>query len=249
MANHQFATTLLKALDVLDCFHTSTEELGISDIAAQVGLPVSSVHRLIQSLEFEGLLFQNQENKKYYLGTKFFTYAEKGGRYQQYQKLAVKYVDELADLTSETVNLAISSGDRIFNIYKKDSPFIIRPNFALNASYPAHCTGTGRIFLSQMSDASIRWVYENNAGEIQQSLPEFLDMLHEVRKNGCALDNEEFNPGLRCVAAPVRAAGGTVVFALSISAPATRMTDAVYEKNRELVVKYAAQISAELQAL
>ena len=156
MANHQFATTLLKAFDVLDCFHSGTEEFGISDIAALVGLPVSSVHRLIQSLEFEGLLFQNQENKKYYLGTKFFTYAEKGNRYQRYEKLAEKYVDELADLTSETVNLAISSGDRIFNIYKKDSPFIIRPNFTLNASYPAHCTSTGRIFLSQMTDASIK---------------------------------------------------------------------------------------------
>lgn len=247
MANHQFATTLLKAFDVLDCFKTCEDELGISEISALVGLPVSSVHRLIQSLEFEGLLFQNQENKKYYLGTKIFTYAEKGGRFQRYQKLAAKYVDELADFTRETVNLAICSGDRIFNIYKKDSPFIVRPNFALNAPYPAHCTGTGRVFLSQMTDASIKWVYENNAGEIQRPLPDFLEMLHAVRKNGWAKDDQEFTPGLRCVAAPVRADGGSVVFALSISAPTTRATDEVYEKNRELIVKYAALISEELQ--
>lgn len=248
MANHQFATTLLKAFDILDCFTTGEEELGISEIAAQVGLPPSSVHRLIQSLEFEGLLFQNQENKKYYLGTKFFTYAGKGGRFQHYQKLAAKYVDELAGITKETTNLAICSGDHIFNIYKKDSPFILRPNFALNAPYPAHCTGVGRVFLSQMTDASIKWVYENNAGQIQQSLPDFLDMLHQVRKNGWALDDKAFSPDLRCVAAPVRAAGETVVFALSVSAPATRMTDPVFEQNRELVVKYASLITEELQS-
>ena len=248
MANYQFATTVLKAFDDLDCFETGTEELGISDIAAQVGLPASSVYRLIQSLEFEGLLFQNQENKKYYLGSKFYTLAGKGGRFQKFQQLASKYVDELADLTQETVNLAICSGDRIFNIYKKDSPYIVRPNFALNAPYPAHCTGTGRIFLSQMTDTALKWVYENSTADIPQPLPDFLDMLHKVRQNGWAQDDQEFTPGLRCVAAPVRAAGETVVFALSISAPTIRMTDEVYEQSRQLVLKYAALITEKLQA-
>lgn len=248
MTNHQFATTILKALDVLDCFETGEEEMGISEIAGRVGLPVSSVHRLIQSLEFKGLLFQNRGTKKYYLGTKFFSFAEKSGRFRQFQKIAVKYVDELADLTKETVNLATSGGDKITNIYKKDSPFILRPNFTLHTAYPAHCTGTGRIFLSEMSDAAIRWVYANNAQEITLSLPDFLDMLHRVRIGGYALDDQDFSPGLRCVAAPVRAIEGKTVFALSVSAPVSRMPDELYEQTRELVIQYAARMSEDLQS-
>ncbi len=248
MANHQFATTILKAFDVLDCFETGEEELGISEIAALVGLPASSVHRLIQSLEFKGLLFQNRGTKKYYLGTRFFSFAEKSGRFRQFQKIAVKYVDELAALTRETVNLATSGGDKITNIYKKDSPFILRPNFTLHTSYPAHCTGTGRVFLSQMSDAAIRWVYDSCAREIAMPFPDFLEMLRQVRANGYALDDQDFSPGLRCVAAPVRAIEGKTVFALSVSAPITRMPDGLYEKTRDLVVQYAARITEDLQA-
>ena len=70
MNNNLYMSTLLKAFDILDCFDDDQQEIGISDISAKVGLPVSSVHRIIQSLEFEGLLSQNQESKKYALGSK-----------------------------------------------------------------------------------------------------------------------------------------------------------------------------------
>lgn len=68
MNNNLYMSSLLKAFDVLDCFQDDKQELGISDIAVLVGMPVSSVHRLIQSLEYEGMLIQNRENKKYSLG-------------------------------------------------------------------------------------------------------------------------------------------------------------------------------------
>ena len=62
-SNSQYSTTLLKAFDVLESFRNDSHELGVSDIALKVNLPISSVHRIIQSLEFEGLLLQNPENK------------------------------------------------------------------------------------------------------------------------------------------------------------------------------------------
>ena len=64
MNNNLYMSTLLKAFDILDCFEDDRQELGISDIAAAVGLPPSSVHRIVQSLEFEGLLSQNREGRK-----------------------------------------------------------------------------------------------------------------------------------------------------------------------------------------
>ena len=122
MNNNLYMSTLLKAFDILDCFDDDQQEIGISDISAKVGLPVSSVHRIIQSLEFKGLLSQNQESKKYALGSKMLSYSRKCSQYQRYQQIAARYVDELCRITEENVNLATCSGDQITNIYNALRP-------------------------------------------------------------------------------------------------------------------------------
>ncbi len=247
--NNPYMTTLLKAFDILDCFQSDTHELGISDIAAQVGMPVSSVHRIIQSLEFEGLLAQNRENKKYSLGTKFLADASKCSAYREYQNIAFKYADELCRVTEENVNVTVCSGDKISNIYTAQTHFILRPNFPLHTAFPAHCTGVGRVFLSHMSESAQKWVYETNADAIAQSEAEFLAMLRKARQDGYALDDQAFNAGLRCVAAPIYCSGDKLLFAMSVSAPLARMDDAAYENARKLTMEYAERISQEIQAL
>lgn len=243
-----YSTTLLKAFDILECFKNDSHEIGLSDIAVKVGLPVSSVHRIIQSLEFEGLLLQNPENKKYCLGTKFLNFSIKCQAYQKYVDIASKLVDELGQLTGETINLAICSCDNTIHIYRAESHHILRPTFPLNRPFPAYCTAVGHIFLSEMSKSAQHWAYANNADEIGISEEEFLALLQNVAKNGYAFDDQNFSAGLRCVSAPVRLSNGTVIFALSISAPCARMDDVAYENARQLVVKYAALISSEIQA-
>lgn len=249
MNNNLYMSTLLKAFDILDCFDDDQQEIGISDISAKVGLPVSSVHRIIQSLEFEGLLSQNQESKKYALGSKMLAFSRKCSQYQRYQQIAARYVDELCRITEENVNLATCSGDQITNVYTAETHFVLRPNFPLYRPFPAHCTGVGRVFLSHMSEAAQKWVYENNADAIGMTQEEFLVMLRKARHDGYALDDQAFNAGLRCVAAPIYLGGSKLLFALSISAPAARMDDAAYEKARKLVLKYADLISQEMQAV
>ena len=249
MNNNLYMSTLLKAFDILDCFDDDQQEIGISDISAKVGLPVSSVHRIIQSLEFEGLLSQNQESKKYALGSKMLSYSRKCSQYQRYQQIAAKYVDELCRITEENVNLATCSGDQITNVYTAETHFVLRPNFPLHRPFPAHCTGVGRVFLSHMSEAAQKWVYENNADAIGMTQDEFLAMLRKARHDGYALDDQAFNAGLRCVAAPIYLGGNKLLFAMSISAPTARMDDTAYEKARKLALKYADLISQEMQSV
>lgn len=248
-SNSQYSTTLLKAFDILESFRNDSHELGVSDIALKVNLPVSSTHRIIQSLEFEGLLLQNPENKKYRLGTKFLSLAGKCQCYQKYFDIATTLVNELGQLTCETVNLAISSCDSTIHILRTESPHILRPTFPMNMPFPAYCTAVGRIFLSELSEAGQRWVYANNADEIDMTEEQFLQMLSEVSRCGYALDDESFSAGLRCVAAPIRLSNGRAIFALSISAPCVRMDDAAYEKARQLTIQYAAKISQAIQAI
>lgn len=181
MNNNLYMSSLLKAFDVLDCFQDDKQELGISDIAVLVGMPVSSVHRLIQSLEYEGMLIQNRENKKYSLGSKLMAMSVKCRTSRSFGRIASKYVDQLGQLTGETVNLSTCSGDRIINVYHAESHFVLRPNFPLYTSYPAYKTSVGRVFLSWMGDPALKWIYENNKDDISMTQEEFLAMLHQAR--------------------------------------------------------------------
>ena len=100
-----------------------------------------------------------------------------------------------------------------------------------------------------MCEAAQKWVYENSADAIGMPQEEFLAMLRKARKDGYALDDQAFNAGLRCVAAPIYLGGNKLLFAMSISAPAARMDDAAYENARKLVLKYADLISQEIQSI
>jgi len=239
----------MKALDILECFKDDQQEVGISEISVKVNLPVSSVHRIVQSLEFEGFLLQNLETRRYRLGTKLLSLSYKCQSYQKYMDVASARAEELGQITGETVNVAICSCDSTIHIYRTESPHVLRPTFPLNRPFPAYCTAVGRIFLSEMSDTAQRWAYNNSRDEIGMNEESFLTLLHDVRANGYALDDESFSAGLRCVAAPVRLSSGNVVYALSISAPVVRMGDAVYQKAQQLVVEYAAKISADIQSM
>ena len=203
MNQNLYMSTLLKAFDILDCFQNDRQELGISDIAAMVDMPVSSVHRIIQSLEFVGMLTQNREKPEIRARLPAAEPLREVRPVSAVPADRLRYVDQLGKLTGETVNLSARAGDHITHIYHAESHFVLRPNFPLYAPFPAYSTSVGRVFLSYMSDASIEWIYENNKEEIGTSVDEFLAMLHQARRDGCALDDEAFNAGLRCVAAPV----------------------------------------------
>ena len=249
MTNNLYTLTLLKAFNILDCFENDSQEIGIKEIAGMIDMPQSSVYRIIQSLEFVGLIFQNRETKKYRIGIKLTEFSGKCRQLDEYLHIASGFMKRLAAQTGETVNLAASSCDKIIYLHKIESHHVLRPNFLLNTCYPAYSTALGRVLLAEKSDPTLRWVYDNNEAEINMSFPAFQEIIHQVRQDGFAYDDQVFSPGLRCVAAPISGPGGNVMFSMSISAPAIRMSDAVYQQSRDLVVACAKEISEEIRAL
>lgn len=247
MVNNLYTLTLLKAFHILDCFEDDCQEIGIKEISNMIGMPQSSVYRIIQSLEFVGLLYQNRETKKYRIGIKLPNLAAKCTQLNDYLSIASHYMEQLRDETGETVNLAAATCDKITYLSKAESAHVLRPNFTLNTCYPAHSTALGRVLLAELSASSLRWVYDNNAQEIGMPFPEFQEIIRQVKCNGFAYDDQEFTPELRCVAAPIFGPGGKILFAMSISAPAIRMDDEAYQRARDLVVAYAKAASSEMK--
>lgn len=247
MTRNLFTLTLLKAIDILDCFEDDHQEIGIKGIADMIEMPQSSVYRIIQSLEFIGLISQNKENKKYRLGPKILQLSEKIDDLDDFKRIAVKYMEQLNAECDETINLAVSNCDHIVNIYKVESSKLLRPNFVSGAKYPIYNTSLGRVFLSDMSKAELQWIYEEHQKEIGRSFEDFKKEIAGVKKQGYAVDDEEFNEGLRCVAAPIYGQGGNLLFAVSISAPVIRMDDDIFDHAINLVKKYAALATQEIQ--
>ena len=242
-----FTLTLLKAIDILDCFEDDRTEIGIKGIAEQIGMPQSSVYRIIQSLEFIGLIFQNKENKKYRLGPKMVQMGKKVACLDECITIAVKYMEELNARCDETINLAIADCDNIINIHKVDSSQLLRPNFVSGLKYPICTTGLVKVLLADMPTATLKWIYEFHRNETGKSFDEFEEEIKTIKKQGYALDDEEFNDGLRCAAAPIYGYGGKVMFSMSISAPTIRMDDDRYKEAVQLVIEYADKISEAIR--
>lgn len=249
MNNYLFTQTLLKSFDILNCFESDGQEIGIKEIADRINMPQSSVYRIVQSLEFVGLIFQNKENRKYRLGPKLISLSNKRRRLDEYQSIVIKYMEALEEETGETINLGILDCDKITYIYRVECRHVLRPSFELNAAYPAHRTGLGLVLLADLSDMGLQWVYQNNAEDIGMPFDAFLEVIRDVRKNGYAYDDQVFCSGLRCVAAPVKGPGGKAIFSISVSAPIMRMDDETYRRTQRLVVKYAASASQDIMSL
>ena len=89
-----YTSTLLKAFDILDCFSSDNQEIGIKDISQKIDMPQSSVYRIIQSLEFAGMIYQNRENRKYRLGPKFIALSGRQSSLSGYMNIAMKAIPE-----------------------------------------------------------------------------------------------------------------------------------------------------------
>lgn len=197
-----YTSTLLKAFDILDCFSSDNQEIGIKDISQKIDMPQSSVYRIIQSLEFAGMIYQNRENRKYRLGPKFIALSGRQSSLSGYMDIAMKYMKLLGHETSETVNLAMLDCDRVVYLHRVDSPHVLRPNFSLMERYSAVQTGLGLVLLADLNSAGLQWVYQNNADTLHIPYEEFTEQIAQIRRQGYAYDDQLFCEGLRCVAAP-----------------------------------------------
>ena len=247
--SNTFTSTLLKAFHILECFSSDNQELGIKELAQFTEMPQSSVYRILQSMEFSGLIFQNGETRKYRLGPKLLSLSTKQDILNTYFSIAIRHMEYLGQQTGETVNLACLDCDQIIYMHRVECSHILRPNFTLKAAYPAHRTALGIVLMSELSQGSLRWIYEKNAADIGMSFADFAALEKEARQRGYAFDDQVFCEGLRCVAAPVRGPGGKAMFAISVSAPTLRMDDNTYDATRRAVVRCCAQASAEIGEL
>src|SRR5262245_57034340 len=193
-----------RAVGILNAFSTEQPELGVSASAGQLGLRKSTVHRFLVSLEAGGLVERNPRTSRYRLGLRIF---ELGGLVLQQMNLwdeALPFLEGLVHESGETGHLAVLDGGEAIYIEKVEARRALRIPSAIGRGYPAHATSLGKVLLADLPRERVEQIVAERglAAFTPHTItdPEALEAeLERIRALGYAVDNEEYDEGLRCI--------------------------------------------------
>ena len=245
--------SLDRALDVLEAL-AHGQELGVSEVAARTGLVVSTAHRLLAGLADRGYVGRNPVSGRYSLGFKVLELAGSLEARTAALRAAVRpHLEALQRATGETTNLVVLDGDRVVYVDQVEGSHSVRMFTELGSSALAHTTGSGKAILAYRPTEAIAKLYPAGREPLERLTPRTLTSVdalrHDfvrIRRRGYALDSEEHEEGVTCVATPVFDSEGVACGALSISGPATRMAQADAAELGRLLRRHAAVVSAGL---
>jgi IclR family KDG regulon transcriptional repressor len=243
-------SSVANSIRLTKAFTENEFEMGISALATKLGLAKSTVHRLASTLVEYDILEQNRENGKYRLGLALFELGTLVRRKMDVMSEAQQQIHALADLTGETVQLAILDHLSVLYIRIRESRQAVRMSSGLGSRAPAHCTSVGKALLAYQPAEIVKQVLDLGLKRYTPNTiiepAALVDELAQVKSRGYAIDDEEIEPGLRCVAAPIRDHSGEVVAAISVAAPIQRMTKKAVQATVPSVQASAEAISRRL---
>lgn len=239
----QVADKLFLALETL----AKTGPTGLSDLCQETGINKTTLHRILNSLLYMGYVRQEEQTARYSLSFKIWDIANRFMEKIDFVEEARPHLKELAATTGETIHLVQLDGRHAIYIAKEESESSIRLVSMVGKHIPLYCSGVGKALLADMTDDRIRQIW--NESDIQKltkhtitHFPAFMTEIRTIRKQGYAMDNEENELGVRCIATTVPHAGQSPRYAFSISAPIQRMSN---ERMRE-IARYALQMKERL---
>jgi DNA-binding IclR family transcriptional regulator len=215
-----------RALGILRAFETAPGDLGVTEIAGQVSLSVSTTHRLVRALCGAGLLRQEPRTERYQLGPALVVLGRRAEEALGYAR-ALPVLEQLADATGESVNLGIRSGSEVLVVLDVASDQPLRFSQSPGTRVPIHTSAMGKCLLAFTDDPAGAVGALPRLDRVTDrtitSPAALLDELDRTRRRGWALNDEERNPGVRAVAAPVIGVGGSAIAAVAVQGPAVRL--------------------------
>lgn len=243
------------AARLLDVF-CDVDEIGVAELARRLGLHKNNVFRLLATLQLEGLIEQDAKTERYRLGLACHSLGRAFTRARSLSERGGDALDALLEHSGETVHLALLDDYQVVHLDGRVPAREIVTGLRTGRRAPLHCTALGKVLLACSPERVWRDFDERIvAGGVLEQRTEssitdpakFFEHLRTVAGQGFAIDLGEFEVGLGCAAAPVHAADGSVVAALSVSAPLFRVgEDALAGAICRRVVETADALSAAL---
>jgi DNA-binding IclR family transcriptional regulator len=241
-------TAVDKAVELLLSFgEDAYDGLGVSELARRADMSKSTAFRLLGMLARNGVV--ERIGSDYRLGARLHELGQQvyTPEHDRIRDLATPFLIELYDLTHQTAHLGVLHGPDVLYLNKLYGPHTTPSPSRIGSRAPAHCTAGGKVLLAYRPDAP----GDEREGALVRRTPRSITdrvLLHRhlasVREQGVGYDDEEARPGLRCVAAPIFAAPGQPVAALSITAPTARFEPRSYTAAVRQVAHRASRVLA-----
>lgn len=241
-------SSVRKALDILTAFSATEAEWSLSALSRRLGLPKSTAHNLLRTLQSFDLVQQDRERRVYRLGPRAL---ELGLAFSQSSEVLAEArptIRRIAERTRETVKLGVFSNDQVLIVAAIESTHQLHTRGDIGTRWPLHCTGLGKAILSALPLEECERLVQRrglpqSTGRTFSTWRQLSIELDAVRARGYAMDLEENETGVRCVAAPIVDGLRGLVAAISVSGPRDRLEDERLAECAKYVVAAARNIS------
>jgi len=248
--NDKTAQNTIKSLDrAMEVFEFLSENQGLSltQLAGETGQSPATVYRVLVTLEGRGLAEFDPGDQSWHVGARAFVIGARFLRRTQLVDRARPILRRLMEATGETANLGIVQNRSVLFVSQVETHASIRAFFPPGTLSPPHASGIGKALLAEMAPERLEAVLD---GTLDAFTPKTLSTpddlradLARIRARGYAFDDEEKNPGMRCIAAPVFDIHGEAVAGLSVSGPTARIGADDVERFAEPVIAAAAELT------
>ncbi|MBO9354770.1 helix-turn-helix domain-containing protein [Bordetella petrii] len=239
-------TTLIKGLRLLETLVASEDPRGITELAKELGLMKSNVHRLMKTLEHMGYVRQEDITGRYQCSPKLWELGSRVSSRLELVPIARPVMKALVQHTQETVFLAILDNHEVLYISKEDCPQPVRTYAQIGGRAPLHAVATGKCMLAYLDPDALEQVMARLESTSPNTITDRARLereLQAVRDQGYATNQGEWREGVGSLAAPIFDASQHIYASIGVSGPAHRMTPALAKKFAPAVISAARDIS------
>lgn len=241
-----------RALFLLETIAEAGGETTLTDLATRTGLNISTCHHLLATLIQRGFVTKVAGRRLYALGARIL-YLGHACLQVDLPRRAQPYIEAINRATGETVHLAALQGDNIVTLAVREARHAVRVDTGKIGRMDApHATSMGKAILAWLPEDEMQRILAHGMKRFTENtiteFPALLESLRIVRRNGYALEREEFLPGVLCIGAAIRDQAGTVIGGISASMPLMRATDEHIALMRDEIVAATRALSAEFGA-
>ncbi len=234
--------SLSRGLQILEIMSKTQEGVGVTDLAKELKIDKSSVTRLMQTLVMHEFAAKASNSRRYILGPKVGQIVDNSAVGLPLKHQSMPILQELVEKTGENAHVAIYSQAMCLVVADIESPAQLRVVSGEGRLIPNHCTAIGKCLIA-FGGHPIPKEFSQHTSRTISSRDQFKLHLDQIRERGYAMDDEEHEIGVRCVAAPVYDGGLDAVASMGISGPTVRVTHEKVPELLDIVKRCAHQLS------
>ena len=237
--------SLARGLKIMELLGQSQEGVSITELAVALGVDKGSASRLVSTLAHYGYAEKDDNTRRFHLGPQVVSLSRSVLTRLPLREAAKPFLRQLMERTGECAHLAVPAMGKVLYIDQVESPATLRVNAQVGTMNPLHCTALGKVLLA-FGELEMPALLESYTPRTIIDTRRLRKNLDQVRVNGYAVDDEEFDLGVRCIAVPVFDIHGKTAGSIGISGPATRVTLERLQELATIVVEVGKSLSERM---